>query len=108
MAGGEYVAAMAADDTLAANKRRAPRLRVLKQGKIMLPNNLTIIDCTLRDLSDTGAKLLCPDAGAIPNEFRLVLPAGRTMRDAKVMWRRPEIVGVQFTSEARKAPLLKW
>ncbi len=99
---------MSAEDTLTANKRNSPRLRVLKQGKILLSNNITVIDCTLRDMSQTGAKLICPDAGAIPNEFRLVLPADRSMRDAKVMWRRPEMVGVQFTSEARKAPLLKW
>lgn len=99
---------MSADETLAANKRNSPRLRVLKQGKIMLANNMTVIDCTLRDLSQTGAKLICADPGAIPNEFRLVLPAERTMRDAKVVWRRPDMVGVKFTSEARKAPLLRW
>ena len=90
------------------NKRSAQRLRVLKQGKILLSNNLSVIDCTVRDLSETGAKLLCPDPGAIPNEFRLVLVAERQMRDVKVMWRRPGTVGVHFTSELRKAPLLKW
>lgn len=93
---------------LEENKRKSPRLRVLKQGKILLANNLTVIDCTIRDLSDTGAKVLCGDAGAIPNTFRLVFTADRTMREVQVMWRRPEMVGVRFTSEARKAPLLKW
>jgi hypothetical protein len=84
------------------------RQRVLKQGKILLSNDKTVIDCTLRDLSETGAKLLCGDPGAIPNEFRLVLTADRSMRDVKVMWRRPDQVGVRFTSEPRRAPLLKW
>ena len=93
---------------IAENKRNAQRLRVLKQGKILLSNNMTVIDCTVRDLSETGARILCSDPGAIPNEFRLVLTADRTMRDVKVMWRRPDQIGVHFTSEPRKAPLLKW
>ena len=92
----------------AENKRVSRRLRVLKQGKMLLPNNMTVIDCTIRDLSETGAKLICGDPGAIPNEFRLVFIAERQMRDVKVIWRRPEQLGVHFTSELRKAPLLKW
>ena len=92
----------------AENKRVSRRLRVLKQGKMLLSNNMTVIDCTIRDLSETGAKLICGDPGAIPNEFRLVFVAERQMRDVKVVWRRPEQLGVHFTSELRKAPLLKW
>lgn len=99
---------MSPENDVKVNQRSAQRQRVLKQGKILLSNNMTVIDCTLRDLSETGAKLLCGDAGAIPNEFRLVLTAERSMRDAKVMWRRPEMVGIAFTSAPRKAPLLKW
>ncbi|WP_373502458.1 PilZ domain-containing protein [Aestuariivirga sp.] len=95
-------------DSPEENKRTARRLRVLKQGKILLANNLSILDCTVRDVSPTGARLICSDPGAIPNDFRLVLTADRTMRDVKVMWRRPEQVGVVFTSEPRRAPLLRW
>lgn len=90
------------------NKRGARRARVLKQGKILLPNNMTPIDCTVRDLSETGAKLILADPAAIPGEFRLVFAADRMMRDVVVMWRRAEALGVRFTSEPRKAPLLKW
>ena len=46
--------AMAYDD-----KRSARRMRVLKDGKIVTMNNLSVIDCTVRDLSETGARLLC-------------------------------------------------
>lgn len=90
------------------NKRRARRFRVLKQGKIILPNGMTVIDCTVRDLSETGARLLCGDHGAIPNTFRLVFPYDRTMRETEVIWRRPDQLGVRFTSEVTRAPLLKW
>ena len=90
------------------NKRIARRQRVLKQGKMLLPNNMTVLDCTVRDMSETGARLICADPGAIPNEFRLVFTADRQMRDVKVVWRRPDQVGVHFTSPLRKAPLLRW
>ena len=64
---------MSGPETPDTNNRETQRQRVLKQGKMLLPNNMSMIDCTVRDLSDTGAKLLCSDPGAIPNEFRLVL-----------------------------------
>ena len=99
---------MSGQEAPEVNKRVARRQRVLKQAKILLTNNMTVIDCVVRDLSETGARLLCADPGAIPNEFRLVFTAERLMRDAKVVWRRPEMVGVHFVSESRKAPLLKW
>jgi len=89
-------------------QRIARRQRVLKQGKILLPNGMTVIDCTVRDMSATGARLIVGDSGAIPNVFRLVLTADRSMREVKVVWRRPEQLGVHFLSEPKKAPLLKW
>ena len=90
------------------NTRVARRQRVLKQGKMLLANNMTVVDCTIRNLSPTGARLLCGDPGVIPNAFRLVFIAERQMRDVKVVWRRQEELGVHFTSELRKAPLLRW
>lgn len=97
-----------ADITSEGNERLLQRQRVLKQGKILLSNDLSVIDCQVRDLSETGAKLLCGDPGSIPNTFRLVFPGDRSMRDAKVVWRRPDQVGVHFTSGKRQAPLLRW
>ena len=88
--------------------RTTRRQRVLKQGKILLPNDMSVLDCGIRDISETGAKLMCADQGAIPNVFRLVITADRSMRDAEVVWRRPDMIGVRFTSPVRKAPLLKW
>ena len=90
------------------NKRRSPRHRVLKDGKIVLKNNWSVVDCCVRDLSDTGARLTCQDPLAVPNEFRLLFPATLTIRDAAVVWRRNDQVGVHFTSPSRKAPPRKW
>ena len=90
------------------DKRQSPRHRVLKDGKIITVNNRSVVDCCIRDLSDTGARLTCKDPLAVPHEFRLLFLASLTVRDAVVVWRRDEQVGIHFTSAARPAPPRKW
>ena len=91
-----------------ADLRTGQRQKVLKTGKILLPDRIGAIDCSVRDLSASGAKIIVGSAETIPDAFRLVLPGDRSMRDAVVAWRTPGIMGVKFTSEPRKAPLFKW
>jgi hypothetical protein len=95
-------------ETLHDEHRIARRQRVLKQGKILFFNNLSIVDCVIRDLSATGAKLICGDQAAVPNEFRLVVLGDNQMRDVRVTWRKGDLIGVTFTSEPRRAPPRKW
>lgn len=90
------------------NRRVAPRHRVLKDGKIVLLNNWSVVDCTVRDISDSGARLVCRDQAAVPQDFRLLLLSEQTIRSCTVVWRRGDEVGVHFTGEARRAPPRKW
>ncbi|MFN4144137.1 PilZ domain-containing protein [Aestuariivirga sp.] len=87
-----------------AEKRGTRRVRVLKRVKAVLHNNRTVVDCTLRDVSPEGARLLCGDPAVLPNEFQLVFTSERQARDVRVVWRRPDQLGVMFVSEARRAP----
>jgi len=98
---------MAQDDKQAEN-RIARRHRVLKQGKILLANNLSVVSCTIRDMSETGARIVCGDQSAVPTGFRFVTPADNMIRDAEVAWRRGAEIGIRFTSGARRAPERKW
>lgn len=75
---------------------------------MLFPNSLSAIDCTIRDLSQTGAKIVCADPAVVPDEFRLVVLVDMVMRDVKVAWRKPDQIGVHFTSEPRRAPPRKW
>jgi hypothetical protein len=56
--------------------------------------------CTVSDLSNSGAKLHCPDAASLPDEFLLHLAPGGTLvpRACRVVWRSANDVGVEFTS----------
>lgn len=89
------------------NKRIAPRNKVLKGAKIVHLSNWSLADCTIRDLSETGAKLIVGDQVAVPNEFRFLITSENTIRNARVVWRRGDMVGITFTSEKTKAPLWK-
>jgi hypothetical protein len=90
------------------DKRIAPRHRVLKDGKIVMLNNWSVVDCTIRDQSENGARLRCRDPAAVPNVFRLLIPHDHTIRDAEVVWRRDDQVGVRFTGPAKIPPPRKW
>ena len=55
------------------------------------------VACTVRNLSDTGAKLeLASGLRQVPAEFTLLLPDGHA-RDCRVVWRTQMDVGVEFT-----------
>ena len=86
------------------NNRRASRQRVLKTVKAYRLNGAHAVDCQVRDMSETGARILIKDQLALPNEFKFVLPADGSMRIAKVVWRKGDLAGVVFLSEPTLPP----
>lgn len=88
--------------------RRTSRHRVLKEGKIVMLNNWSVVDCSVRDLSETGARIRCKDQRAVPSEFKLLMLADNRIRDARVVWRKDDQLGLQFTGEWKTAPPRKW
>ena len=84
------------------------RSRVLKNGKIVTLNNQSVVDCCVGDWSKSGARIRCAHQAAVPNNFRLMMPGDSTIRDARVVWRHDDYLGIVFTSEACRAPPRKW
>ncbi len=82
-------------------------MRVLKGAKIVSMNQWSLVDCTVRDMSETGAKIICGDQAAVANEFRFLLPSDNSIRTARVVWRRGDMLGIEFTSEKSRAPVRK-
>ena len=76
-------------------KRRTPRQRVLKGAKISTRQLGTSIDCTVRNVSETGACLVVTTPVGIPDTFDLVLADGG-VRPCKVEWRKADKIGVSF------------
>ncbi len=77
-------------------KRKSPRRRVLKEGKIVFADALCLMDCTIRDMSDGGAKLIVSNTLAIPHSFQLYEKSSGKLYPAIVAWRQCNAIGVKF------------
>jgi hypothetical protein len=86
------------------DKRRAIRRRVLKDGKIVLLNNWSVVDCCVRDMSESGARIRCQDPASVPDDFRLLIPSDNIIRNVHVAWRRQNECGLYFTGPPKAAP----
>jgi hypothetical protein len=79
----------------ASNRRNTGRKKTLKSAKIIFNKKQSVIDCFVRDLSDTGAKLQVGDVVAIPRNFTLILNDGSRHECERVRAQGTEI-GVRF------------
>ncbi|KRP96182.1 MULTISPECIES: PilZ domain-containing protein [Bradyrhizobium] len=75
-------------------RRDKARHRVLKAGTIEFGGGA--IDCTVRNLSDTGAALDVASPVGIPDHFTLFVQADGTHRTCTVVWRKEKRIGVRF------------
>jgi len=78
------------------DKRKTARRCVLKEGKIIFADGMRVIDCTIRDLSDSGARLLIANTLGVPDTFHLFEKSTGMVYPATVAWRQPSAVGVKF------------
>ena len=76
--------------------RRAKRSRTLLAGKLCYGSGLSA-DCTIRDLSDSGARVRSDTAAIIPPEVFLVHLRDHKAFEATVAWRRADgNLGLKF------------
>lgn len=54
------------------------------------------IDCTVRNLSETGAALDVTSPLGIPEHVKLVVAADDVHRSCRVVWRKEKRIGVKF------------
>ena len=75
--------------------RKSARRRVLKAGKVILPNG-AVIDCSIRDISDSGAQLGFAGIVVLPAHFELLVVSTETRMPAELVWHRGLKAGVRF------------
>jgi hypothetical protein len=76
-------------------RRRQQRHRTLKSGHIAF-NRAGTIDCRVRNLSPIGACLEVASQVGIPDEFVLLIDSDRLKQVCRVIWRKPNQLGVEF------------
>ena len=77
------------------DRRQSCRHRVLKSGQISFRGLHAAIDCVIRDISDSGARLSVVSPLGVPDYFELTregLPPCR----CRVVWRKASLIGVEF------------
>lgn len=79
--------------------RQTQRHRTLKAGKIIYNRGLFAVDCTVKNLSDTGA-CLATKTTSLPDKFELSIPVDHFTRQCEVAWKTLDKVGVKFVEAA--------
>ncbi len=77
-------------------RRREPRVRTLKSARILLNHHRSVIDCTVRNLSLSGACLDVPTTIGIPECFDVIFNADNSIRACRMVWHKEKQLGVEF------------
>lgn len=75
-------------------KRATPRHRVLKRGTLAFGGGG--IDCTVRNLSASGARVNIASPLGLPQNFTLVIEADQFIRRCRPVWNTDRQLGVVF------------
>jgi hypothetical protein len=76
--------------------RRVQRTRVLKGAKIILNGRSSLFDCTVRNLTNSGACVQTAILIGIPQHFELTFDCARSSRPCRVIWQTNDQFGVEF------------
>ena len=87
------VASDATADT--AHRRKTVRQKTLIGAKVVFNNMMSVFDCTVRDLSERGARLKLNGPAEVPPAFMLRFSDGR-IRQCKVRRRNALELGIEF------------
>lgn len=81
------------------NRRNAQRRRVMRAAQLVFNHGRSTIDCTLRDISATGARARVSAPVDLPPELQLKLVDG-TVYDCRLRWYRGSEVGLEMRGES--------
>lgn len=77
------------------DRRSTPRSRVLKGAKLVLGTSF-LLDCVVRNVTNSGARIHLPSTVDLPEEFALTFDGGYSIRPCRIIWRSITETGVQF------------
>jgi hypothetical protein len=81
-------------------RRSSKRWHTVLKGRIVSNNLSSPVECTVRDLSNTGARVYFADSSDLPMEFELEIPSKGIQVQARLMWRQGANHGLMFLQEA--------
>ncbi|KQT77994.1 hypothetical protein ASG59_10610 [Methylobacterium sp. Leaf466] len=79
--------------------RRELRQRTFLKGRIIFNNGSSSMDCLVRDLSASGARLAISQTAILPESFDLYIPVKEKTYRSSLRWRRSDGIGITFMDE---------
>jgi hypothetical protein len=84
--------------------RQAERRRALLGGMIVSSDGRQSLGCTVRDISESGARILLPHTAMVPGRLFLLTSRQPTAWDARIVWRNATQAGLAFAGEHTLSP----
>jgi len=84
--------------------RNSRRIKSFLRGFIYDCRKRGAMDCMIRDLSESGARIILSETVALPEVIEIDIPQRELRRRARVVWRRNDEAGLCF-SQAENMPL---
>jgi PilZ domain len=78
------------------NARHEARKRALMNARIVYQDGVEFLDCTIVDVSASGARVRLSGNHAFPPRFFLINVRDHKAHDAKVVWQDGQFAGVKF------------
>ena len=79
-------------------QRRSGRPRVLLAGRLIFGDGAMTIDCTIRDRTESGARIRLSGPAVLPPKMTLVEIGSGMAHECELTWRRFPDIGVSFLS----------
>ncbi len=80
----------------ASERRRRARQRALLNGKFVFEHPAMTVDCTIRDLTDLGARVVVGPGVIVPRLGWLINVRDGAAHRCEVIWRAGGLIGVKF------------
>ena len=83
--------------------RKRDRVRTILGAHVIFNNKNSTVDCQIRNISSSGARLSISDAVSLPEEFDLDVPQKGRVYRARLCWRDATGAGIAFLPDAGAA-----
>ena len=89
---------------MAEEPQVAIRQRTFLKGTVYYDNRRASIECVIRDISDSGARLSFEHPVVVPDNIELFIPQKQETLRARVQRRGPNEIGIAFEVERSADP----
>lgn len=81
------------------DRRNEHRGRTYLGGQIAFNNRWSTIDCLVRNMSESGARIEFANPVLVPSDLELIIPLRGNSRRVRVVWRQAKALGISFVDK---------